>query len=53
MLRRVLRFALVSSLAKAWIQKSPRWLSVAGAVALFRLIDSRAAKAGRAKRAAE
>jgi hypothetical protein len=37
----------VSSLARAWAQKSPKWLSVAGAIVLFRLIDKRAAKSGR------
>jgi hypothetical protein len=47
MLKRIFRFALASSLARAWAQKSPQWLSVAGAIVLFRLIDKRAAKSGR------
>jgi hypothetical protein len=45
-LRRIFRVALASSLARAWAQKSPKWLSIAGAVLLFRLIDKRAAKSG-------
>lgn len=46
-LKRIFRFALASSLARAWAQKSPKWLSVAVAILLFRLIDNRAAKSGR------
>jgi hypothetical protein len=45
-LKRIFRFALASTLARAWAQKSPRWLTIAGAVILFRLIDKRAAKSG-------
>jgi hypothetical protein len=45
-LKRIFRFALASSVARAWAQKSPRWLTIAGAVILFRLIDKRAAKSG-------
>jgi hypothetical protein len=47
MLRRIFSFALLSSLARAWAQKSPKWLSLAGALLLFRVIDKRAAKSGR------
>jgi hypothetical protein len=45
-LKRLFRFALASTVARAWAQKSPRWLTIAGAVILFRLIDKRAAKSG-------
>jgi hypothetical protein len=34
-------------LGRAWAQKKPAWLGLAGAVVLFRLADARAAKAGR------
>ncbi|MGC1420293.1 MAG: hypothetical protein WA786_09300 [Acidimicrobiales bacterium] len=47
MLKRVFGFALLTSLGRAWAQKSPKWLSVAGALVLFRVIDKRAAKSGR------
>jgi hypothetical protein len=47
MLRRLFRVAIASSLAKAWLQKSPRWLGIAGAVALLRALDARASKSGR------
>jgi hypothetical protein len=45
-LKRIFRFALASSLARAWAQKSPKWLSIAGAIVLFRVIDKHAAKSG-------
>ena len=50
MLRRLLRFAFVSSLARGWLQKSPRWFSIAAAILFFRFIDARAARARRVKR---
>jgi hypothetical protein len=50
MLRRLLRFAFASSLVRGWLQKSPRWFSIALAILLFRFVDARAAKAGRVKR---
>jgi len=46
-LKRLFRIALASSLARAWAQKSPKWLSIAGAIVLFRLFDRHAAKSGR------
>jgi hypothetical protein len=45
-LRRVLRIATWSALGRAWTQKSSKWLSLAGALVLFRLMDRRAARAG-------
>jgi hypothetical protein len=50
-LRRLFRIGLAATLGRAWAQKSPRWVSIAGAIVLFRFIDKRAANAGkRAKR---
>jgi hypothetical protein len=46
-LKRLFRVALATSVARAWAQKSPRWLSIAGAILLFRLFDKHAAKSGR------
>jgi hypothetical protein len=46
-LKRIFRLAVASSLARAWAQKSPQWLTIAGAVILFRLLDKHAAKSGR------
>jgi hypothetical protein len=45
-LKRVFRIALASSLARAWAQKSPKWLTIAGAIVLFRMVDKHAAKSG-------
>jgi hypothetical protein len=44
MLRRIFSFATASAVAKAWETKSKKWLGVAGALVLFRLLDSRAAR---------
>ena len=46
-LKRLFRIALASSVARAWAQKSPKWLSIAGTILLFRLIDRHAAKSGK------
>jgi hypothetical protein len=46
-LKRLFRLALASSLSRAWAQKSPKWLTFAGAIVLFRMIDKHAAKSGR------
>jgi hypothetical protein len=46
-LKRIFRIALASSVARAWAQKSPKWLTIAGALVLFRLFDKHAAKSGR------
>lgn len=51
MLRRIFRVLTAGALGRAWAQKSPKWLSFALALVLFRFIDSRAAKSG--KRAKE
>jgi hypothetical protein len=45
-LKRIFGFALASSLARAWAQKSPKWLTIAGAIVLFRMFDKHAAKSG-------
>ena len=50
MLRRLLRFAIASSIVRGMIQKSPTWFSIAGALLLFRFVDARAAKAAHVKR---
>ena len=54
-LARILRWAVVAALGRAWAQKSPRWLTLALALLAFRLVDLRAIRKGekrRAKRAA-
>ncbi|HUX04181.1 MAG TPA: hypothetical protein VMV53_04660 [Acidimicrobiales bacterium] len=38
-LRRLFQFAVASSLAKAWSERSKKWLSVAGLVVLLRVFD--------------
>lgn len=43
-LKRVLGLATASALAKAWEKKSRKWLSLAGALVLFRFLDSRASR---------
>jgi hypothetical protein len=48
-LRRVFRIVIAAALGRAWAQKSPKWLSIALGVVLFRFIDSRSRKS--AKRA--
>ncbi|HVA54004.1 MAG TPA: hypothetical protein VNF05_10885 [Acidimicrobiales bacterium] len=51
MLRRVFRVAAAAALGRAWAQKSPKWLSVALGIVLFRFIDARSSKSSkRAKR---
>jgi hypothetical protein len=50
MLRRLLRFAVGSSLVRGWLKKSPSWFSIAVALWLFRVVDKRLAKSGRTKR---
>jgi hypothetical protein len=46
-LRRLFRIALASALGRAFAQRSAKWLSVAGAITLLRIIDRRAARSGR------
>lgn len=52
-LKRVFGLATASVLAKAWEKKSPRWLALAGALILFQLLDSRAARKPSPKRSAK
>ena len=52
-LKRVFGLATASVLAKAWEKKSPRWLSLAGALVLFQLLDSRAARKPSPKKSAK
>lgn len=47
MLRRLFRVAIAGALGRAWAQKSRPWLYLAMGVALFRVLDQRAAAAGR------
>jgi hypothetical protein len=44
MLKRLFGLATASALAKAWEKKSPRWLTLAGALVLFQIFDSRATR---------
>ena len=51
MLRRVFRIVAAAAFGRAWAQKSPKWLSIALGIVLFRFIDAHSAKsAKRAKR---
>jgi len=43
-LKRVFGLLTASAVAKAWEKKSLKWLSLAGGLVLFRLLDSRAAR---------
>jgi hypothetical protein len=43
-LKRVFGVATASALAKAWEKKSKMWLSFAGVLVLFQLLDRRAAR---------
>lgn len=47
MLRRVFRIAAAAALGRAWAQKSPKWLTIALGVVLFRIFDSRSAKSAK------
>ncbi|MEI6854825.1 MAG: hypothetical protein WCK12_01865 [Acidimicrobiaceae bacterium] len=49
-LKRLFRVLLASSVGRAWAQKSPKWLSVAAGILLFRFIDKRAATSGAQKK---
>jgi hypothetical protein len=42
--KRLFGFATASALAKAWEKKSKTWLSLAGVLVLFQMVDSRAAR---------
>ena len=52
-LKRVFGLATASALAKAWEKKSPRWLSLAGALILFQILDWRAARKPSPKKSAK
>jgi hypothetical protein len=52
-LKRAFRFATASALAKAWEKKSKAWLSLAGVLVLFQLLDSRAARKATPKKSAK
>ena len=46
-LRRLFRMFFAMSLGRAWAQRSNKWLSLAGALVVFRSLDRLAARAGR------
>jgi hypothetical protein len=52
-LKRAFSFATASVLAKAWEKKSKAWLSLAGVLVLFQLLDSRAARKPTPKKSAK
>jgi len=43
-LARLLRVAIASSLSKAWVLKSRRWLGVAGGIAMLQFFNWRGAR---------
>jgi len=47
MVRRVVRMFFALFLGRAWAQRSPKWLSLAGLVLVFRSLDRLAIRAGR------
>lgn len=52
-LKRLFGFATASALAKAWEKKSKMWLSFAGVLVLFQLLDSRSARKSTPKKSAK
>lgn len=52
-LKRVFGFATASALAKAWEKKSKTWLSLAGVLVLFQLLDARASRKTTSKKSAK
>jgi hypothetical protein len=52
-LKRLFGLATASALAKAWEKKSKVWLSFAGVLVLFQLLDSRAARKPAPKKSAK
>jgi hypothetical protein len=52
-LKRLFGLATASTLAKAWEKKSKVWLSFAGVLVLFQLLDSRAARKPAPKKSAK
>lgn len=51
--KRVFGLVTASALAKAWEKKSPKWLSLAGALVLFQIFDSRAKRKASPKKVAK
>jgi hypothetical protein len=49
-LRRLFRTLIAMSLGRAWAQRSSTWLTLAGALFVFRSLDRLAARAGRRAR---
>jgi hypothetical protein len=47
MLRRIFRIVTAAAFGRAWAQKSPKWLSIALGIVLFRFIDRRSAKSAK------
>jgi hypothetical protein len=43
-LRRIFGLVTASAVAKAWEKKSLKWLTLAGGLVLFQLLDSRSAR---------
>jgi hypothetical protein len=43
-LKRLFGFVTASAVAKAWEKKSLKWLTVAGGLVLFQLLDARAGR---------
>ena len=43
-LKRLFGLATASAIAKAWEKKSLKWLSLAGGLVLFQILDSRSAR---------
>jgi hypothetical protein len=52
MLRRLFSLATATALTKAWETKSKKWIGVAGAIVLFRFLDTRAARKPASKKSA-
>jgi hypothetical protein len=52
-LKRIFGLATASAVAKAWEKKSLKWLSLAGALVLFQLLDARGARKPSPKKSAK
>jgi len=50
MLRRIFRIATAAAFGRAWAQRSPKWLSIALGIVLFRFIDRRSTKSAQRRK---
>jgi hypothetical protein len=51
--KRLMGLATASAFGKAWEKKSRKWLSLAGALVLFQVLESRASRKASPKKASK